>query len=217
MALALFDLDNTLLDGDSDYLWGQFLIEQKLVDKEYYQTENHRFLDLYHQGRLDIYEFAEFAFRPLAENDLDKLTQLHQQFMREKICPIITDKSRALVEKHKSEGDTLIIITATNSFVTAPIAKAFGIEHLIATEPETKNGRFTGKIAGTPCFQEGKVTRLKNWLLEQNIKFENCVFYSDSNNDLPLLKMVKNPVAVDPDEKLKAIAEENNWPVMSLR
>jgi len=217
MALALFDLDNTLLAGDSDYLWGQFLIEQNLVDKEYYEKENQRFLDLYHQGKLDIYEFAEFAYRPLAENDLDKLTKLHQQFMQEKIRPIITDKSRSLVEKHKSEGDTLVIITATNSFVTGPIAKEFGIENLIATEPETNNGKFTGKIAGTPCFQEGKVTRLKKWLLEKNIKSENCVFYSDSNNDLPLLKMVKNPVAVDPDDKLKAIAEENNWPVMSLR
>lgn len=217
MALALFDLDNTLLAGDSDYLWGQYLIENNLVDREYYEKENQRFLDLYNQGKLDIYEFAEFAYKPLVDNNLDVLTKLHQQFMQEKIRPLITDKSRTLVEKHKSAGDTLVIVTATNSFVTTPIAKEFGIDHLIATEPEIKNGQYTGKIAGTPCFQDGKVTRLKEWLIKQNIKFENCVFYSDSNNDLPLLKLVNKPVAVDPDEKLKTYAEENNWPIMSLR
>lgn len=217
MALALFDLDNTLLSDDSDYLWGQFLIEKHLVDREYYERENQRFLELYKQGKLNIYEFAEFAYKPLAENDLELLKQLHKEFMQEKIIPIITEKSRQLVARHRAEGDTLAIITATNSFVTTPIAREFGIEHLIATEPEIINGKYTGKIAGTPCFQDGKVTRLKAWMEEENIDPQHCTFYSDSNNDLPLLKLVEQPVAVDPDEKLKTVAQENNWPVISLR
>ena len=217
MALALFDLDNTLLAGDSDYLWGRFLVEQKLVDEDYYDTENKRFLELYQQGELDIYEFAKFAYQPLVDIDAQTLASLHRQFMQDKIRPIITDKARKLVEKHKTAGDTLIIITATNSFVTRPIALEFGIENLIATEPEKINGHYTGKIAGTPCFQEGKIRRLQQWLLEQDIAFEDCIFYSDSNNDLPLLKRVMHPVAVDPDEKLSAYAKTHNWPVMSLR
>jgi len=217
MALALFDLDNTLLSDDSDYLWGQFLVEKNLVDRDHYDSENKRFLELYKQGKLDIYEFAEFAFKPLADNKLEELQQLHREFMQQKILPIITQKSRDLVAKHKDAGDTLVVITATNAFVTGPIVEEFGIEHLIATEPEMIDGLYTGKIAGTPCFQDGKVTRLKQWILENEVTFENCVFYSDSNNDLPLLELVKNPVAVDPDDKLKAIATEKNWPIISLR
>ena len=176
MALALFDLDNTLLAGDSDYLWGRFLVEQKLVDEDEYDRKNKHFLELYEQGKLDIYEFAEFAYKPLAANKLETLNALHQRFMVDKICPIITDKARALVEKHKSNGDTLIIITATNSFVTGPIAKEFGVENLIATEPEMIDGRYTGKISGTPCYKEGKINRLQQWLLDQNIAFEDCIF-----------------------------------------
>jgi len=217
MALALFDLDNTLLAGDSDYLWGRFLVEQKLVNEEEYDRENKRFLELYQQGQLDIFEFAAFAFKPLAANDLDTLNKLHLKFMQEKIVPIMSPKAKALVEQHRQAGDTLIIITATNSFVTAPIAKAFGIDNLIATEPEIIDGRYSGKITGTPCFQEGKITRLKEWILNKELAFDDCIFYSDSNNDLPLLKQVKNPVAVDPDEKLEAYAKENNWPIISLR
>lgn len=217
MALALFDLDNTLLTGDSDYLWGRFLVEQKLVDELEYDRENKRFLELYQQGKLDIYEFIEFAFKPLADNELDTLHSLHQQFMDEKIRPIITEKARTLVEKHKNKGDTLIIITATNSFVTGPIAKEFGIDNLIATEPEILNGRYTGKVSGTPCFQNGKITRLEEWLADKDLDSDNAIFYSDSNNDLPLLKQVKTPIAVDPDEKLAAYAKENDWPIISLR
>lgn len=217
MALALFDLDNTLLSDDSDYLWGQFLVEKNLVDRDYYDSENKRFLELYKQGKLNIYEFAEFAFKPLVDNELETLQLLHNQFMQEKILPIITEKSRELVAKHRAAGDTLVVITATNAFVTSPIAEEFGIEHLIATEPEMIDGHYTGKIAGTPCFQDGKVTRLKQWILENEVAFENCVFYSDSNNDLPLLELVQNPVAVDPDDKLRAIATEKNWPIISLR
>ena len=216
MALALFDLDNTILAGDSDYLWGQFLVEQNLVDGEYYESENKRFYELYKQGKLDIFEFAEFAFKPLADNSIDTLNALHQQFMQEKILPIITDKARELVEKHKADGDTLVIITATNAFVTTPIAAEFGIENLLATDPEMKDGSYTGKIIGTPCFQEGKVTRIKEWMLEHKVQSDDCWFYSDSNNDLPLLNMVNKPVAVDPDDILRAVATEKNWPIISL-
>lgn len=217
MALALFDLDNTLLADDSDYLWGQYLIEHGLVDGEYYERENKRFLELYKQGKLDIFEFAAFAYKPLADNPIEKLQALHRQFMQEKIRPIITDKSRELVARHKAEGDTLVIITATNAFVTSPIAEEFGIEHLIATNPEMNDGRYTGKIAGTPCYQEGKVTRLKEWMLAHKIQSDDCWFYSDSNNDLPLLNIVNRPVAVDPDDKLRTVATEKNWPIISLR
>jgi len=217
MALALFDLDNTLLSGDSDYLWGQFLVEKNLVDRDHYDRQNKRFYELYNQGKLNIYEFAEFAFKPLVENTIEALEQLHQQFMKQKILPIITEKARDLVTKHKTDGDTLVVITATNSFITGPIAKELGIENLIATEAELMDGKYTGKIAGTPCFQDGKVTRLKQWILENEVASENCIFYSDSINDLPLLELVKKPVAVDPDEKLKAIATEKNWPIISLR
>jgi len=217
MALALFDLDNTLLSDDSDYLWGQFLVEKNLVDRDYYDSENKRFYELYKQGNLDIFEFSEFAFKPLVDNKPDVLDELHKEFMQKKILPIITQKSRDLVSKHKAAGDTLVVITATNSFVTGPIVKELGIENIIATEAEKIDGHFTGKIAGTPCFQEGKVTRLKQWILENEVALEDCMFYSDSNNDLPLLELVQKPVAVDPDEKLKAVATEKNWPIISLR
>lgn len=217
MALALFDLDNTLLADDSDYLWGQFLVEQNLVDGDYYERENRRFYELYKQGKLNIYEFAEFAYKPLTEHPLETLRELHRQFMQKKILPIITDKSRELVARHRADGDTLVVITATNAFVTAPIAAEYGIENLIATEPEMIDGRYTGKIAGTPCFQQGKVTRLNEWLMENQVTFDECTFYSDSNNDLPLLKITTNPVAVDPDDKLKDYATKHNWPIISLR
>ena len=217
MPLALFDLDNTLLAGDSDYLWGQYLVEQGLVDGEHYERENQRFYDLYKAGKLNIYEFAEFAYKPLAKNELVMLQSLHQTFMEQKIRPIMTQASIDLVEKHRQQGDTLLIITATNSFVTGPIARAYGVDNLLATEPESVDGRFTGKISGIPCFQEGKVKRLEIWLHEHDKNLDNSSFYSDSHNDLPLLKIVSRPVAVDPDDELKAYAKQRHWPIISLR
>ncbi len=217
MALALFDLDNTLLSGDSDYEWGQFLVEKKLVDAKAYEQANQKFYEQYKQGTLDIYEFSAFSFGFLTTQDQQTLNTLHQQFMQQKIIPLMGDKAQALVEKHKQQGDTLIIITATNSFITRPIATAFGVEHLIATEPQIINGKFTTKIDGTPCFQEGKVTRLAQWLNKYQESMRGSVFYSDSHNDLPLLEMADTPVAVDPDEKLAAIATQRNWEILSLR
>lgn len=217
MPLAIFDLDNTLLNGDSDHLWGVFLAEQGIVDGAWYERENDRFYQEYKEGRLDIFEFLRFSLKPLSEHAPEQLRQWHRRFMQEKIDPILLPAARALVEKHRSAGDTLVIITATNAFVTAPIAAAFGIEHLIATEPEMVDGRYTGNVAGVPCFREGKVTRLNQWLLQHRQDLAGSSFYSDSHNDLPLLQQVEHPVAVDPDDSLERHARAHGWPIISLR
>ncbi len=217
MSLAIFDLDNTLLAGDSDYLWGRFLVEQGLVDADVYARENQRFMHEYETGVLDILEFLEFTLRPLVELGPQRLETLHRQFMQDKIEPIILPAGRALIEEHRARGDTPLIVTATNRFVTAPIARALGIEHLIATEPAEVDGHYTGQVAGTPSFREGKVTRLTDWLRAHGENLAGSHFYSDSHNDLPLLEMVEHPVAVDPDETLAAHAEAKGWPRITLR
>lgn len=217
MALALFDLDNTLLAGDSDYLWGEFLTEQGLVDAEIYARENQRFYNEYKQGTLDIHEFQAFSQRPLVENPPAKMLALRELFLEQKIKPIMSPASFKLIEKHRNKGDLPVVITATNSFITRPIVSLFGIEHLLATEPEVINGKYTGKIAGTPCFQEGKVTRLNQWLKKNKADMNGSWFYSDSINDLPLLEVVQHPVVVDADEKLLAHAIACHWQILSLR
>lgn len=217
MALALFDLDNTLLAGDSDYLWGEYLTEQGIVDREVYERENQRFYDDYKKGTLDIHAFQAFSQRPLVENEIDRMLALRGDFVEQKIRPIMSPASFELVEKHRLQGDTLVVITATNSFVTRPIVDAFGIEHLLATEPEVIDGKYTGRIAGIPCFQQGKVERLHQWLLQQEMDMQGSWFYSDSHNDLPLLKEVDNPVVVDADEQLSHYASQQGWPSISLR
>ena len=217
MTLAIFDLDNTLLNGDSDYLWGQFLSQQGLVDSAFYEKENQRFYDEYVAGTLDIFEFLEFSLAPLSQMEMPKLALLHDQFMDECIRPVITEKSRALIQEHIDKKDTLLIITATNLFITAPIAKELNIPHILATEPEIVNNRYNGKVFGVPCFREGKVERLKVWLNETGTNLANSYFYSDSHNDLPLLEMVKNPIAVDPDDTLRSHAEMKGWDIISLR
>ncbi len=217
MALALFDLDNTLLGGDSDYLWGRFLVEQGLVDGERYERENARYYAQYRAGTLDIREFLRFALQPLASHDLATLHAWRAQYLKDKIAPILLPAAQDLVEKHRAQGDTLLIITATNRFVTEPIAALYGIEHLLATDPEMVDGRYTGEISGVPCYREGKVQRLEMWLAEQGMAIGESWFYSDSHNDLPLLECVTHPVAVDPDETLRQEAESKGWPVISLR
>ena len=217
MNLAIFDLDNTLLGGDSDYLWGQFLVEKKLVDPVIYEQENQRFYDEYKAGTLDIYEFLEFSLAPLSQHSTAELSELHNEFMQKKIASIWLPKAEKLLARHRLNNDFLLIITATNYFVTAPIAKKLGVDDIIATMPEQKNGAYTGKVAGIPCFQDGKVERLSQWLQEYNYSLDNSHFYSDSVNDLPLLLKVTHPVAVDPDDKLKIHAAEHCWPVISLR
>lgn len=217
MKLALFDLDNTLLAGDSDYEWAQFLIDRGVLDRERYEARNREFYDRYKAGTLDIYEFLDFQLKPLAQHPRATLDAWHADYMKSRILPMIRDTARELVARHRDE--TRVLITATNSFVTAPIAREFGIEHLIATDPEQRDGRFTGGVHGLPCFREGKVTRLEAWLAERGESIKSVIkstFYSDSHNDLPLLEQVSHPVAVDPDAALRAQAEARGWPVLSL-
>lgn len=217
MSLAIFDLDNTLLAGDSDYLWGQFLVERGIVDQELYESANARFYDDYREGNLDISEFLEFALKPLAVNDPADLFAWRALFIEQKIRPILLPAAHTLVTRHREQGDLPVVVTATNSFVTGPIAGLYGIEHLIATEPEFLAGRFTGRYVGTPCFRSGKVTRLMEWLESSDQDLRGSWFYSDSHNDEPLLSLVDNPVAVDPDDTLQQLARANGWPVISLR
>ena len=217
MALALFDLDNTLLDGDSDYLWGVFLAEQGIVDGVEYARQNAHFFRQYEEGCLDIRAFLRFCLQVLRDHSLEDLHRWRAQFLREKIDPIMTAPARALVERHRAAGDTLLIVTATNAFVTAPIAARFGISHLIATIPEQRDGRFTGEVTGQPAFREGKVKRLQEWLEESGETLSGSHFYSDSHNDRPLLELVDHPVAVDPDAELARQARHRGWPILSLR
>ncbi len=217
MSLAIFDLDNTLLAGDSDHSWGEFIIGKNLVDAITYRQRNDQFYADYQNGSLDIFAYQEFVLEPLTAFTPGELAELHAEFMENTIAPMMLPKAAALIEKHRADGDTLLIITATNRFVTEPIAKKLGIDNLLATEPELIDRRYTGKITGTPCFQHGKVERLQKWLDEHRQNLDGAWFYSDSANDIPLLNVVDHPVAVDPDEKLKRVAQEKNWPIISLR
>ena len=217
MTLAIFDLDNTLIAGDSDYLWGQYLVDQGLVDRNAYEEANARFYEDYQQGRLNIAEFLAFALKPLASHDAETLFAWRAAFIQQNIKPILLPAARELIERHRAAGDTLMIITATNGFVTEPIASLYGINHLLATTPEFREGRYTGRYEGVPCFQSGKVTRLDEWLDKHGHDLSGSWFYSDSHNDLPLLERVTHPVAVDPDARLKQYAEERGWPILSLR
>ncbi|AFT66315.1 MAG: HAD superfamily hydrolase (TIGR01490 family) [Cycloclasticus pugetii] len=217
MSLAIFDLDNTLISDDSDHLWGEFLVEKKLVDGDDYAKANTQFYNDYCQGKLDIDEYLSFALSFLADHPVEKLHQWREQFIDEKIRPLILTAAQDLVEEHRNKGDTLMVITATNRFVTEPIVKLFGIPTVLATEPEFVDGRYTGEYVDTPCYQDGKVSRLTQWLADNQADLSNSTFYSDSHNDIPLLEKVTHPVAVDPDEQLKHHAIKNDWPIITLR
>jgi HAD superfamily hydrolase (TIGR01490 family) len=220
MNLALFDLDNTLLACDSDYEWGQFLVDRGVLARAEYEAQNAAFYEQYKAGTLDIHEFLGFALRPLAEHAPADLDRWHAEFMAARIRPAMGAPAKALVRRHLDAGDLCAVVTATNSFVTGPIAREFGVPHLVATEPERIAGRFTGRVAGIPCFREGKIARVEAWLagLGRGLRdFGQSSFYSDSQNDLPLLELVTHPVAVDPDPKLAAVARARGWPAVSLR
>jgi HAD superfamily hydrolase (TIGR01490 family) len=220
MRLALFDLDHTLLSGDSDYEWGQFLVERGVVERATYEAQNRRYYEQYAAGELDIHEYLGFALRPLAEHSPQDLERWHGEFMQARILPMITPAARALVRGHAAAGELCAIVTSTNRFVTAPIAREFGVGHLVATEPESVGGRFTGRVAGTPCFREGKIACVEAWLARLGRRlgeFEASSFYSDSHNDLPLLERVTHPVAVDADEQLAGEARRRGWATLSLR
>jgi HAD superfamily hydrolase (TIGR01490 family) len=220
MNLAIFDLDNTLLDGDSDYNWGLYLVKKGYLDEGEYKEQNQKFFEEYQVGKLDIFAFAEFQFRFLKNNTRKFLNDVRSDYINEIIKPMILKKAVDLVNQHKEAGDKLLIITATNSFITKPIGELFGIDELIGTDPEENEGEFTGKVKGTPSFKEGKVTRLFDWLDEKNLKladFEKTFFYSDSHNDLALLEVVTNPVVVNGDKILLEKAQEKNWPTLNLK
>lgn len=217
MNLAIFDLDNTLIAGDSDHAWGEFLVSKNLVDSQWYKAQNDQFYADYCAGQLNIIAYSEFVFSFLAQHDTAYLQQLHQQFMSEVIQPLMLPKAQALIEQHRAAGDELLIITATNRFITQPIGEAFGIPQVLATEPEKIDGRYTGKVLGVPCYKEGKITRYQAWLAQQNKCFDKVTFYSDSHNDLPLLSIVDVPIVVDADAKLLAHAQEKGWQILSLR
>lgn len=217
MALALFDLDNTLLAGDSDHAWGEFLCRRGLVEAESYRARNDAFYQDYLDGRLDVQAYQDFCQELLGRSDMAQLDAWHRDFMDESIEPIILAKGEALIRRHLDAGDRVVIITATNRFITAPIAARLGVDTLLATECGLENGRYTGRSVDVPCFQDGKVVRLERWLAENGQRLEGSWFYSDSRNDLPLLSRVSNPVAVDPDPILRAEAEARGWPVISLR
>lgn len=217
MNLAIFDLDNTLLGGDSDHAWGEFLVHKKCVDVIEYKKQNDRFFEDYGNGCLDMQAYQEFALAPLTQFSFDDLQALHNTFMQEVIRPMCLPKAEALIEQHRQAQDELLIITATNRFITEPIAHHLGIRNLLATDPEIINGRYTGKIQGQACFQAGKLSKLQTWLREKKLRPSLCWFYSDSANDIPLLEHVEKPVAVDPDPSLRAHAKKNAWPIISLR
>ncbi len=211
MSLAIFDLDQTLIAGDSDFLWGEFLAERGLVDQNLYKEKNTHFYEEYRLGCLDIKEYLTFSLAPFAIYEPAQLRIWHAEFMRLKIKPILLSKARAKVSEHKKKGDITIVITATNRFIAEPIVKHYNIDYLLATELEIKDGRYTGNITGVPCFQIGKVTQLKKWLRTQGKTLRDSYFYSDSHNDLPLFQLVTHPIATNADDKLRAIAHQNNW------
>jgi HAD superfamily hydrolase (TIGR01490 family) len=215
--LAIFDLDNTLIAGDSDHAWGQFLVNKGLVDGENFRRANDRFYEEYKAGTLNIIEYLQFSLTPLTHHSMETLTELHKEFMRDYINPMMLPKAQQLLQEHRAQGDYLLIITATNGFVTRPIATELGVDDILTTDPEVVDNRYTGKFIGIPTFQKGKVIRLEDWLTEKNFSLDDAYFYSDSINDLPLLEQVPNPIVVDPDLKLNAVAVERKWTVMSLR
>ncbi|BBP45770.1 phosphoserine phosphatase [Thiosulfatimonas sediminis] len=217
MALAIFDLDNTLISSDSDFLWGDFLVRKGYVDGATFAATNAKFYEEYKAGTLDIYAYQRFALEPLSQQNMATLAQWHAEFMAEFIEPIVLPKALALVEEHKKKGDEVMIITATNTFITRPIGLRYGIETLLGTEGKIQDGRYTGEVAGIPTFREGKVTRLNEWLAKEQKSLAGSYFYSDSHNDLPLLKLVDHPVVVDGDATLIAYAKEHDWPCISLR
>ena len=217
MSLAIFDLDNTLLNGDSDYSWGEFLVAKKLVDSEEYRIANDNFYQDYKAGTLDIQAYLRFSLAPLTRHSMAELADLHQEFMQTYIEPMMLPKAQSLLQEHRARGDYLLIITATNSFVTRPIAERLGVDDILATDPEIIDNSYTGNSVGTPCFQGGKVIRLQQWLKNQQQNLQGAYFYSDSINDLPLLEQVTHPVAVDPDAKLEATAKKKGWKIISLR
>lgn len=217
MPLTIFDLDDTLLAGDSDHLWGTWLCEQGLVDAAIHASVNQDFHNDYLAGALDIAAYLRFALQPLAGRTIDEIAIWQAAFLRDRIAPIMLPAAAELIENHRQRGDTPLVITATNEVVAGPIVERLGIENMIACGVEVEDGRYTGASRGTPSYREGKVTRLHEWLHDTGESLGGATFYSDSHNDLPLLQLVDNPVAVDPDPTLADYARDAGWRIISLR
>lgn len=217
MALAIFDLDNTLLGGDSDHAWGEFACDLGVVDAQKFRISNDNFYLDYQAGKLDIQAYLRHALSPLTGVDEETARGWHEHFMREKIEPMLLPAAQSLLQQHRERGDHLLIITATNRFITGPIALRMGIEDLIACDAEIIDGHYTGQPSGIPAYGQGKVLRLEHWLQQRTLTLQDSWFYSDSHNDIPLLEVVDNPVAVDPDSRLLERARKSGWQVISLR
>ena len=217
MPLSIFDLDNTLITNDSDFLWGQYLVEHNIVDRLMYEEKNRQFFEDYEQGRLDIDSYLRFSLQPLTQFQLPQLHAWRADFVTTVIEPLIAPGAPQLLERHRQRGDTLLIISATNLFITQPIAELLDVPHILSTRPELVEGKYTGNYIGTPTFQQGKVLALEDWMIENSEVLSGSTFYSDSHNDLPLLEQVDHPVAVNPDDRLRQVAMEKNWPILDLR
>ena len=215
--VAFFDLDNTLIGGDSDYLWGEHLAGLGVVDVAEHRRRNERFMEAYRQGTLDIEEFLAFQLAPLRDHGMDELERWRAEFIETTIAPLVLPKAVDLLDRHRRRGEALVIITSTNRFITAPIARLLDVDHLLATEPEISGGRFTGRVSGPPCAGEGKVLHAKRWAEPRDVRLEDACFYTDSIADLPLMEAVGSPRAVDPDERLRMVAERREWPILMLR
>ena len=218
MNIVLFDLDNTLIKGDSDHEWGNFLVENNYVDQKIYKEKNNNFFEQYKNGTLCPKEFALFSYEPLTKYSYEKLLDIREKFFEEKIIPLVLPKALQLVNYHKNNNDILAIVTATNSFISRVTADFFNIKHLLASEPEFVNNRFTGNMLGEPCFKDGKVTKVQEWMKVNKLsEFKEIYFYTDSHNDIKLMEFCTRPIAVDPDEILKKTSIDNKWEIISLR
>ena len=217
MTLAIFDLDNTLIAGDSDHLWGEFLCDRGIVDSVHFRARNAAFYADYQRGDLDIEAYVAFALEPLAGRSVQSMAELQREFLHQHIQPLMLPAAEALLAAHRARGHRCLIITATNEYVTRPIAARLGVQELLGCGVEVVDGVFTGRPSGTLTYREGKVKRLQEWLSEEREALDGAWFYSDSHNDLPLLERVDNPVLVDPDPTLASVGRERGWPRITLR
>jgi HAD superfamily hydrolase (TIGR01490 family) len=216
MTLAIFDLDHTLITGDSDYLWGEYMVENNIVDEQEFRSRNQIYYQDYQRGTLDNEQYLEFALKPLTQYSIEELYAWRADYVEKWIKPIVAPGARELLDNHRNQNHELLIISATHLFVTAPIAQLLGVPTVLSTEPEIIDNRYTGRYLGTPTYQEGKVTALHEWLAKSVQRMDGSYFYSDSINDLALLEKVDHPITVHPDEQLEAIAEERGWPIINL-
>jgi HAD superfamily hydrolase (TIGR01490 family) len=216
MTLAIFDLDHTLINGDSDHLWGEYMVENGIVDKQAYRQRNDVFYQDYQRGTLDNDEYLAFALEPLTHYSIDKVHAWRADYVEKWIRPLIAPGTTRLLDEHRQRNHHLMIISATNLFVSEPIAHMLGVTTILATEPEIIANRYSGRYLGTPTYQQGKVAVLKEWIASNNQDLVGAYFYSDSLNDLALLEQVDNPVTVNPDDDLKAIAEARAWKIIDL-